>query len=221
MSITPASLSSIGSSGNGASVGKDAFLNLLVLQLRNQDPLNPLDNEAMLAQLAQFSQLEELQNLSQVGLSEVSATESVNNAIATTLIGKEVKAIGDTFGFDGHTPERFEYVLPTTGNAEVSILDEDGRVVYTETLDSRGPGFGEFTWNGTDANGDPAKAGTYEIHVTQRDGDGNALDAVTFITDTVTGVRFTDGITYLLLGERRVALSDVLEINAPSTSINR
>jgi flagellar basal-body rod modification protein FlgD len=65
VSITPTSLSGIGSFGNGTSIGRDAFLNLLVLQLRNQDPLNPLDNEAMLAQLAEFSQLEELQNLAQ------------------------------------------------------------------------------------------------------------------------------------------------------------
>jgi flagellar basal-body rod modification protein FlgD len=102
----------------------------------------------------------------------------------------------------------------------VSILKEDGSVVYTETLGSRGPGFGEFTWDGMDANGDPAKAGTYQIRVTQKGADGDSQNGVTFITETVTGVRFTDGITYLLLGEQRVALSDVLEINAPGTSFN-
>lgn len=220
MSITPVGLSGLSAFDNGSGLGRDAFLNLLVLQLRNQDPMNPQNNEAMLAQLAEFSQLEELQNLAQVGLSEVNATESVNNAIATTLIGKEVKAVGDTFTYDGSGTERFEYVLPTSGEVEVSIVDEDGSVVYTESIGNREPGFGEFTWDGTDANGDPAKAGTYQIRVTQ-DAEGGSQHAVTFITATVTGVRFADGITYLLLGDQRVSLSDVLEINAPGTELNR
>lgn len=220
MSITPVGVSGLGAFGNGSELGRDAFLNLLVLQLRNQDPLNPQNNEAMLAQLAEFSQLEELQNLSLVGQSEVNATESVNNAIATTLIGKEVKAVGDTFSYEEGTSEHFEYVLPTSGEVEVSVLDAEGNVVYTESLGNREQGFGEFTWDGTDADGEPVKAGTYQIRVTQRGAEGSQ-DAVTFVTDTVTGVRFADGITYLLLGDRRVSLSDVLEINAPSTVLDR
>jgi len=197
-------------------MGKEAFLNLLLLQMRHQDPLNPLDNEAMLAQLAQFSTLEEMQSLNASFQADLAATESVNNAMATTLIGKEIKAIGDSFSFDGKSPATIEFLLPSSGSAQVQVLDENGTVVRTETVDGLDGGWNEYEWDGKDDSGHDAAPGTYRIKITQNTESG-VLDATTFVTGRVTGVRFDGGVTYLLIGDRRVTLSEVLEINAAST----
>ena len=95
MEITGTTLNT-GMSGTGSapSVSREAFLELLLLQLKHQDPLDPVDNQTMLAQLAEFSTLEEMQNLNEAFQADLAASESINNALSTTLIGKEIKAVG-------------------------------------------------------------------------------------------------------------------------------
>jgi flagellar basal-body rod modification protein FlgD len=213
-------ITSVGWSGavtGGAATGsmdKEAFLRLLVLQLQNQDPLDPMDNQAMLAQLAQFSSLEEMQNLNESMLADLAATESVNNAIATTLIGKHVKAVGDGFAHDGETPVTVEYLLQADADVEIQVLDSSGRVVRNAVVPGATAGWHEFSWDGLDDAGAAMPAGDYTIRATGRDAQGNAVAVTTFVSGQVTGVRFDDGVTYLIVGDRRVRLSDVLEINA-------
>jgi flagellar basal-body rod modification protein FlgD len=203
-----------GGSASG-SMDKEAFLRLLVLQLQNQDPLDPMDNQAMLAQLAQFSSLEEMQNLNESMLADLAATESVNNAIATSLIGKQVKAVGDGFTYDGEATVTLEYLLQSDGDVDIEVLDSDGRVVRTAVVPGASAGWHEFSWDGLDDTGRAMPAGDYRIRALQHDAQGNAVGVTTFVTGQVTGVRFDDGVTYLIVGDRRVRLSDVLEINAP------
>ncbi len=205
-----------GTTAGARALDKDAFLNLLILQIRHQDPMNPLDNQEMVAQLAQFGTLEEMQNLNRAFMAELAATESVNNALATTLIGKEVKAVGDQIQYDGERPATVEFLLPAGGTAEVQVLDETGAVVRIETLTDLAGGWNEYAWDGRDNAGNELPAGTYQVKITQAGQDGAVATATTFVTGVVTGVRFDNGITYLLLGDRRVTLSEVLEINTAS-----
>ena len=87
-------------------MGKDAFLELLVTQLRYQDPLKPMENTEFLAQLSQFSSLEQLWNVNETLGQNVDLTQSVNNALMTNLIGKEVKVSGNVLYWeDGAAPE--------------------------------------------------------------------------------------------------------------------
>jgi flagellar basal-body rod modification protein FlgD len=219
MSISPTGSAFVGGVATGSTgqeVSKDAFLNLLVLQLKNQDPLNPLDNEAMLAQLAQFSTLEEMQKMNASALAQVAMTESLNNAIATTLVGKDAKAVGDAIAYDGEHPVTLEYQLFVQGDARVEVLDENGAVIRTLEPEDGSPGFGNVEWDGRNDQNQEVAAGTYRFRVTQRQEDGTEISGSTFVSGRITGVRFIDGITYLLLGDRRVRLSDVLEINAPA-----
>ena len=198
-------------------IGKDAFLNLLILQLRNQDPMDPLENEAMLAQLAEFSALEEVQNLGEAMQNQVAATESVNNAIATTLIGKDVKAVGDQFAFDGETAVNLEFRLQAPGTATLQVLDRSGAVVSELAVTDDGLGWGEHQWSGRDANGNLLPEGDYSFRVTQQADDGQSLPATTFVTGEISGVRFSDGVTYLVVGDNHITLSEVLEINSASS----
>ena len=89
------SITSLSTEKQNAGVGKNAFMNLLATQLKNQDPLNPSKNDEMLAQLAQFSSLEQMQNLNDniVGLAVLQQSNALIQQLtdASALMGKEVK----------------------------------------------------------------------------------------------------------------------------------
>ncbi len=97
------------------SLGKEDFLNLLVTQLSNQNPLEPMDNMDFIAQLAQFGQLEATTNLGDYLGSMESFMASINNFGAADLVGKEIKAIGDKVEISGPDPVTLNYDLG--GNA--------------------------------------------------------------------------------------------------------
>ena len=93
-----------------STLGKDDFLRLLVAQLKNQDPLNPMDNSQFVAQTAQFSSLEQLQNmnatLAQNSEWNMLLSQTINNTMATSLIGKWVTAESSTIALrDGSVPD--------------------------------------------------------------------------------------------------------------------
>lgn len=99
------------------SLGKDAFLQLLVAQLQNQDPLNPQTNEEFISQLTQFSTLEEMQNM----------TASLTNSQALGLVGKNViLEVGKSSGLSSTTTVAgyVEFVKMVDGDAKLSINGE-------------------------------------------------------------------------------------------------
>lgn len=100
------------------SLGKDDFLKLLVTQIRNQDPLKPMEGTEFTAQLAQFSSLEQLSNMSK-GIDDLLLFQgSLQNTLTTDLIGKQVKVAGGT-EFRTVQSVLFE-------NGATSIVLEDG-----------------------------------------------------------------------------------------------
>ncbi|MDP3830447.1 MAG: flagellar hook capping FlgD N-terminal domain-containing protein, partial [Ignavibacteriaceae bacterium] len=88
-----------------ASLGKDDFMKLMLTQLKHQDPLNPMEGSEFAAQLAQFSSLEQLSNLNELTAQSIDAnyylTQSINNTMTATLIGKDVKLSGNVLNVKG------------------------------------------------------------------------------------------------------------------------
>ena len=126
-------------------LGKDDFLNLLITQLQNQDPLNPTDSTEFTAQLAQFSSLEQLSNVND-NLEQLQDFQaSINNSQAVTLIGKEITAKGN--------------FLSLTADKQVGCdfsLEENAAVVVVSIYDSTG----EFVKSFQSEN---LKAGEHEL----------------------------------------------------------
>ena len=119
-------------------LGKDDFLKLLITKLTHQDPLKPMDDEAFVAQLAQFSSLEQLQNMNNSLDNSLEwdylQMQTINNTMATNLIGREVKASYNGVYLDGNNQPTISFNSPQYAQrVNVQILDINGSVVRTLT----------------------------------------------------------------------------------------
>ncbi len=199
-------------------LGKDDFLKLLVTQLRYQDPMNPLQGTDFVSQLAQFSSLEQLSNintsLTQSIQSNQLMSQSLSNSMAAGLIGKDIRATGDTFTYAGTAdPVRLGYTLPGSADtAVVKIYDQAGGLVRTINGTGTSAGANTFTWDGKNDQGEQLPSAKYSFKVEAADAKGTAISASPFLYGTISGVRFKADGAYFVIDGTEVALSDVLEI---------
>ena len=194
---------------------RDAFLNLLITQLQNQDPLSPTDSVEFTAQLAQFSSLEQLGNVNDNLKQLQDFQASINNSQAVSLIGKEITAHGNSLNFTDDQPVACDFKL--AGDAAVvgvSIYDHTGEFVKSLEGLNLSAGHHTLNWDGTNQNGSPAASGKYTFEVMAADANGNSIQTTTFFSGSVDKVIFQNNITYLISGDQRVALGDIIEVGA-------
>lgn len=203
-----------GSPLSPAVLGKEDFLRLLTVQLAHQDPLDPVSNEAFVAQLAQFSALEEMQSMNQGLAASRLLEESINNSLATGLIGREVRAEGDAVRLSGDGPAEFTVDLAAPARVAVTVRDAAGAVVRTLAIGALPAGESRVLWDGRSDAGERLAAGEYRVSVEAVDGSGAPVAATTATAGEVTGLRFLSGRTYLVVNGREVPLEDVREIRS-------
>lgn len=216
-SVQSVASSAFSSAATGTNeLGKDAFLQLLVTQLRYQDPLSPMENEAFLAQLAQFSSLEQMQEMNANLEDSMLLTQSLNNSAAAGLIGKNVRASGDEVTVEAGGTAKLGYVLGDAAqHVTVTVLDESGRVVRVLEATGQSNGSHSIDWDGRNIAGEAVPAGTYTFDVEATDSEGNPVPSVSWVEGRVDGVTFRGGSAFLLVGDREVPLSSVLDIYIP------
>jgi flagellar basal-body rod modification protein FlgD len=198
---------------------KDAFLNLLIAQLQNQDPLNPTDSVEFTAQLAQFSSLEQLGNVNDNLKQLQDVQQAMNNSQAVSLIGKEILAQGNSLQRSDGQPVDCSFSLDQDAAvAAVTIYDSTGDFVKSIEANNLAQGTHTLVWDGTDQNGNPAPNGSYTFEVQAADADGRDIGAATFFSATVDGVSFENNKTLLVCDSQKVALSDLIEVTAPSSA---
>ncbi len=214
------STSSSTTSSNSA-LGKDDFMKLMMEQLQHQDPLNPMDDSQFSAQLAQFSSLEQLQNLNDQMSQSIDAnyllTQSINNTLTSTLIGKDVKLSGENLTNNGQDSVNMGYNI--TGNpasVNVGIYDENGTLVRTIEDAPSISGDNKLSWDFTDNNGNRLPEGNYTFKVDAKDSSGESLDTSLFKYGTIDGVKFTENGTVLLVGNVEYSISEISEILNPT-----
>ncbi|OBS09845.1 flagellar hook assembly protein FlgD [Acidihalobacter prosperus] len=169
-----------GTASSTGQLGQQAFLNLMVAELKNQDPTQPMSGQNMLAQLAQFSTVSGIQNMSS-SFATLSKSLSTNQALqAASLVGRTVLA-----------PSSMA-VLPATGSLQgsvdisspasqvsVGIYDRSGQLVKQIDLGTQAQGLANFSWDGTNMQGTPMPAGTYEVKaVGQVNGQNQGLNVL-------------------------------------------
>jgi len=217
--ISGGSTSSTASLASG-SLDKNAFLELLVTQLRHQDPLSPVNNENFLAQLAQFASVEQLQSINSGTQTGLLMQQSVGNALSTGLIGKEVELDGSVLKLDGGRSGELAFQLDQPATVSLEIRDGSGTLVRTLEVDGSTllePGAHSIQWDGLDENGQALPDGDYQVALKAQDGQGNDLVLSPRVSGVVDGVRFADGIAYLLVAGSEYTLSDVIEVRSASS----
>lgn len=189
-------------------VGKDEFMQLLVTQLKNQDPLNPMDNQQFAVQLAQFSQLEQLTSINQ----KIGANQNDISGL-TSYLGKEVTLQSDQVHVEGGQGGLIKFDLPTdTNGVTVQLMNSDGTVAAQGDLGSLKAGKQTVALQGLSAaNGD------YAVKVLAKGIAGGqtepAVKAAGVVSGLVPGADPT-----LMIGGRAVKPSDITEVGLPSGS---
>ncbi len=197
-------------------MGKDAFLTLLVTQLQNQDPMNPSDSTEFTAQLAQFSELEGIENVNS-NLEDLKSLQ-INQSYtqATSFIGKNVMAAGDSVHIREGVPEDVNFYLASDAAiAYVAVYNQHGSLIDTIQADNLTAGHKAVAWDGYDQSGYHLPDGGYTFEVQAVDAAGDSVSTTSLVTDTVTAVNFTGANPVLVTSDRQIPMADVFEVQEP------
>lgn len=197
-----------GAGKNLNEIGKDEFLRMLVVQLKNQDPLDPMSSDDFAVNLAQFSQLEQLISINQK-LDSTSGGDNLGSLAA--FLGHEVTLNSNIAQVKNNDGGRVRFQLPReASDVKIELLRVDGSVKETIELGAMSAGRHSV------ALSDLASAsGEYEIRVTAQGLSGENFNVDAFCAGIVTG--FIPGADpVLLLGDREVRPADIKEVNRVS-----
>lgn len=175
-------------SGTSSSDLQQTFLQLLVTQLQNQDPTNPMDSSQMTSQLAQIDTVSGISQLN-TSLSSLSTQLSAGqNAQAALLIGSTVLAPGSSATVSsGTVPQLGVQLSSAVSDVKLTITNSSGQVVNTLDLGAQSAGTVPVTWNGTDSSGNPVADGNYTISATATV-NGQSATATALVASKVDAV---------------------------------
>jgi len=148
-------------------LGKDQFLELLVAQMNNQDPLSPQENGEFIAQLAQFSTVEGIENMNTSMEALLSGYQSSQALQASSLVGRTVIVPSDQAIVDTATGVEGQFALPEdSGAVSIKVLDSAGSLVNTINMGDLKAGMHDFKWDGKDGSGNVLPPGAYTFEAT-------------------------------------------------------
>lgn len=189
--------------GKGDQMGQTAFLTLFTTQLKNQNPLDPMDNTAFVSQLAQFSQLEATTKMSGSMESLVNSLSTSQISGASALIGKTVGVTDGKAIYDGAPVNGFVTLPTDVDSLTLKVYNSSGQLVRTGQVGAQKKGDFGFAWDGKDDSGNAVANGAYRIDASAtRFGKANkaAITTMAYVrsvnTDQVTGdmkLEFNDG----------------------------
>jgi flagellar basal-body rod modification protein FlgD len=191
----------------------DTFLTLLTTQLKNQDPLSPMDSTQFTQQLVQMSGVEQ-QLLTNDLLKQVATNTGTGISTAVGLIGKSVKAVSDNAQL-ANGQANWLYNLPADADSlTVEIVDSKGTMYHAENLSGAQLKAGDhaFSWNGKDMMGSKAPDGVYTLRLTAKDPSGTAIATTTYVQGVVGSVEQSNGSTLIAVGPTKVDWSKVKSI---------
>jgi len=210
----------------------DSFLILLTQQMKNQDPLKPMDATQFTTQLVQFTQVEQQIRQNQNLEAMIVLQHSTLVSSMTSYLGKTVDTKGETvFLSEGGAPD-ISYTLPVgTAKVELTITDSSGAVVRKVTLDKAtetSKGAHVYTWDGKNNSGITMTEGTYNVAFKALDGsgqpaksaDGKPIDISTTASGKVTHVTIVDGQIILTVGGAKIPLAEVSSVRETPTTTN-
>lgn len=198
---------------NPTGLGKEDFLKLLIAQMENQSPLDPMDNTAFVAQLAQFSSVEQ-QALTNDRLDTIALAQAgVVSGQSVNMVGKTAVYPGNTVELGSRADAPFRYQVDgSVSSTKVSIKDANGRLVRTLELGAQQPGIHNGLWDGLTNEGAQAPSGSYTFEIEATDSSGDAVASQVFGIGKIDGVTFEKGYPQLVIGDQKIDASAILEI---------
>ena len=199
LAATSAAAKSTATTTNSAADMQDRFLNLLVAQLKNQDPLNPMDNAQMTSEMAQMSTVSGIENLNTTLNSLLDSYGTSQSMQASSLIGKNVLVAGSQLDLSSGKAYAGINLASAADQITVTISDSAGNVVQTEHLGAHDAGVFDIAWDGTTSAGTTAADGTYKFAVSATQG-GSSVTADALEIGTVSALVKSNGKFLLDLG---------------------
>lgn len=195
-------------------LGYDDFLTLLVAELENQNPLEPLQSSEFTSQLAQFSTVEQLFGMNDVLSNIQDAISAQGEQDFLSLIGKTLKADDNTVLVEDGEVLSGYYSLEDRGDVTVNIYDEEGWLIRTLYIKDQAPGEHSIDWDGLDNGHAAVEDGTYSFKVTAKNKNRASVEVNTYVTGEVTGITYEHGDPYLVLGNRLISPNHtIVEVN--------
>ncbi len=201
-------------SSNG--MGQKDFLTLFTTQLKCQDPLDPVKNEAFVAQLAQFSQLEATTSMSETLKTFVDSMSGERMMSSTNMIGKTVAVPNAPVILSGGKPVQGVVNLPTGAEGvKFEVTNDKGQLVATQIMGPQSLGEMPWAWDGSNDKGDILPDGNYFFKATVVS-QGKTTSPPVSVLSTVLGVRQAADKTIMLevAGGKSVKLTDVQRIGS-------
>lgn len=198
-------------------LGKDAFMSLLLTQMKNQDPTNPLKSHEMAAQLAQFTSLEKLHNINSEIAGLRKDQQPGQNFQALNFIGRSITTDNSKIGrTDASEQHDIRFSLPQDAQAvKLQIKDANGGLIRTLEYKNLKSGKNELNWNGLTDEGRQAPPGDYTVTVDAAGNNGRKLGVELKSEGIISGVNFTPRGPQLLIGKQIVNMADVKSISDP------
>lgn len=195
----------------------DTFLNLLTTQMKNQDPLSPMDSNQFTQQIVQMTGVEQ-QLLTNQLLQQLVTSSGDGVADAVSLIGKKVRAATEEAALVKGEANWIFRLDREAQDVKVEVLDENGGIVHVKALKDVEGGEHAFSWDGKNILGTQlADGGTYTLRVTATDAEGATVDHVTYIEGVVTAIEQVDGETYATIGGTRALWQTISSIGLAPT----
>jgi len=221
-SVTQTPNATAATATNRASIANnfDTFLLLLTTQLKNQNPLDPLDTNQFTQQLVQFAGVEQQIRSNENLEALVNLNKASQLSTAMKYVGAPITADGATSALKSGVATWY-VTAPRNAAATINISDSTGNVIFTteSTLEA---GTSGFTWDGKMSNGQTAPEGQYTIKINAKDASGQGVTVSTQFSGVVDAVDLSGSEPLLMVGTALISLDKVKAVQKPNstTSIN-
>ncbi|MCX7653673.1 MAG: flagellar hook assembly protein FlgD [Fervidobacterium sp.] len=193
---------------------KEAFLRLLLTQLKSQDPLEPMKDRDFVAQMSQLSSLEQVMNMSKAVQMFVDNASQLYRTQAVSMIGKTAVVKTNVINVQNGVAESKVFKLDSPANIIIKIFDENGKLVKEEKIGQVEAGMRFFAWDGKDEKGTKVKDGKYIFKILKTAADGSYEEIPSIESGKVSGVQFDKNKINIVVNNKIYDISQISEIYA-------
>jgi flagellar basal-body rod modification protein FlgD len=217
-SSSAASAASSDASRKSLTTNFETFLTLLTAQIKNQDPLSPMDSTEFTNQLVQYSGVEQQLKTNDLLKTLTDTTKVTAGATAVAYLGKEATSNSSSANLPTNGTAKWTYELGGAAKStSLRVLDSSGRVIRTIDGETT-TGKKTFTWDGKDNAGRTAPAGTYSLEINSTGADGKQIASTVSMTGIIDGVDLSGTTASVTINGAKVPLSSIVKIGMPTTA---